>query len=138
MPGMATWECPACAREFGKAGQSHVCAPAMSAEAYFAGRERWEREVFEAVAEHLHGLGPVVVEAVTVGIFFKRVRTFAELRPKRGRVELSVVLRPPLEHPRVRRSVRATGSTRAYYIDLRTAADVDDMVKGWLTQSYLR
>jgi hypothetical protein len=36
------------------------------------------------VLDHLEMVGEVRVEAVEVGIFFKRLRTFAELRPRKG------------------------------------------------------
>ncbi len=80
---MALWECPACGRRFGRTNQGHVCAPAMTVDAYFAGRDPADREVFAAVAAHLRELGEVEVEAVGVGVLFKCPGTFVELRPRR-------------------------------------------------------
>jgi hypothetical protein len=72
-----------------------------------------------------------------VGIFFKRARTFAELRPRRDRVVLSFWLsRRLLGHPRIAKTVRGTGERAAYFIDLRDPADVDDQVRDWLTEAY--
>ena len=53
----------------------------MSEAEYFATGPVHERPVFEAVMAHVETLGPVHVEFVSVGIFLKRARTFAELRP---------------------------------------------------------
>jgi putative ubiquitin-RnfH superfamily antitoxin RatB of RatAB toxin-antitoxin module len=129
-----TWTCPSCRRQFGRRNQSHECAPAMSLDDYFASGPAFERPIFEAVLEHLRDLEPLHVEAVSVGIFFKRARTFAELRPKRDRVVLS---RRLLKHPRIIKTVRGTGERAAYFIDLRSPADVDDQVRDWLTEAYL-
>ena len=133
---MAGWTCPRCERSFGRRNQSHECAPALQLDEYFESRPAWERPIFEAVRDHLEMVGDVTVEAVDVGIFFKRSRTFAELRPKRARLELSVLLSEQLHHPRFRKVYR--GSVRsAYFIDLRAPEDVDEDVRDWLTASYL-
>jgi len=109
----------------------------MSLDDYFEHRPAWERPIFEAVHEHLDDLGPVHVEAVSVGIFFKRSRTFAELRPKRHRLVLSILMSRRLKHPRIARAYEGSGSRSAYFIDLRDPADLDDDVRDWLTESYL-
>jgi len=129
------WICPACAREFGKR-QSHVCAPALSVDAYFASRPVVERQIFEAVRDHLEGLGPVIVEPVGVGILFKHRRTFVELRPKARWVDLSVGLNRRLTDPRIIRTTK-TATPRTYHgVRLTSAADVDEQVRAWLTESY--
>jgi hypothetical protein len=131
------WTCPECRRLFGRRNQSHTCVPAMSLEQYFAMCPPFERRVYDAVAEHLAGVGPLQIEAVSVGIFLRRVRTFAELRPKRDRVVLSFLLSRPLEHDRIVKTWRGPGQRSAYFVDLRDAQDVDDAVRDWLTEAYL-
>lgn len=130
------WSCPACGREFGKR-QSHMCAPALSVDAYFASRPPAERAIFEAVREQLESLGPVIVEPVGVGILFKRRRTFVELRPKARWVDLSIGLNHRLDHARVSRTVR-TATNRTYHgIRITSASDIDREVRTWLTESYM-
>ncbi len=132
---MPVWTCEACGREFGKR-QSHVCAPALSVDAYFAARPPVERAIFERVREHLTSLGPVIVEPVGVGVLFKGRRTFVELRPKTKWVDLSFGLDRRVEHERVTRTTR-TNTSRTYHgVRLRGPEDVDDVVRGWLTESY--
>lgn len=132
---MRIWACEACGREFGKR-QAHVCIPPLSVEAYFAGRPPVEREIFEAVRDHLTSLGPVIVEPVTVGVLFKGVRTFVELRPKQKWVDLSIGLERRVEHPRITRTTR-TNTPRTYHgVRLHGPEDVDDQVREWLTESY--
>ena len=133
---MEIWTCDACGREFGKR-QSHVCAPALSVDDYFGARPRVEREIFEAVRDHLDSLGPCIVEPVGIGILFKTKRTFAELRPKSQWVDLSFGLNYRLQHPRITRTTK-TNTARTYHgTRIRSAEDIDDVVRGWLTASYV-
>lgn len=131
------WTCPECRRPFARRNQSHQCTPATTVDDYYAARPDWERPIFEAIIEHLEMVGEVRVEAVDVGIFFKRSRTFAELRPKRDRLALSVLLSRRLRHPRVVKRYEGSGLRSAYFFDLRTPEDVDDEVRDWLTEAYL-
>ena len=109
----------------------------MSLADYFATSPPFERAIFDAVAAHLETLGPVHIEAVSVGLLFKRVRTFAELRPKRDRLELAWLLSRPLEHPRIVKRIRLSSQRAAYFVALRAAAEVDEEVRDWLTEAYL-
>ncbi len=132
---MNVWACEVCGREFGKR-QAHVCIPALSVDTYFAARPPGEREIFEAVREHLESLGPVIVEPVGVGILFKGRRTFVELRPKTKWVDLSFGLERRAEHPRITRTTR-TQTGRTYHgVRIRSVEDIDDQVRQWLTESY--
>jgi hypothetical protein len=131
------WTCPECQRLFARRNQSHQCTPATTVDDYYASRPDWERPIFETILEHLDMVGDVRVEAVEVGIFFKRRRTFAELRPKRDRLALSVLLSRRLRHPRVAKRYEGSGVRAAYFFDLRTAEDVDDEIRDWLTEAYL-
>ena len=132
-----TWTCPECARSFGRRNQPHECTPALTVEEYFATGPEFERPIFEVVRAHLESLGPVVVEPVAVGVFFKRSRTFAELRPKTRWVTLSFILPTQVMADRVSRRVRISGVRTYHETKLRTPADVDDEVLAWLTEAYL-
>jgi hypothetical protein len=134
---MAAWVCPACRRQFGRRNQSHECAPAMSLEEYFSTGPARERPIFEAVMSVLDGVGPVHVEPVSVGIFIKRARGFAELRPKVKWVALSFVLSRSVDHERIARRMPGSGSRTYHVVNLYGPEDVDDDVAAWLTESYL-
>ena len=136
MEPMVTWTCPECHRHFGRRNQSHQCAPGMSKEQYFSTGTKLERQIYDAVAAHLEAVGPLHTEYVSVGIFFKRVRTFAELRPMRNRIRLSLLLSRRLQHPRIVKTWTARGVRNAYFIDLRDAKDVDAELRDWLTEAY--
>lgn len=102
------WTCPSCRRLFRRARQAHECSPAMSLAEYVSTGPQHERPIFEAVMAHLETLGPVHVEPVSVGIFLKRVQTFAQLRPKDHWVAMSFSLPRKVEHERIVRKVSST------------------------------
>ena len=131
------WQCPECGRQFGRNRQSHECAPAMSLDEYFSTGPPHERPIFDAVMAHVDTLGPVHVEPVSVGIFLKCPRKFAELRPKQKWVALAFVLSHDLDHPKIARTMRSSPSRMHHVVNLRSVDDVDADVCGWLTESYL-
>ena len=108
----------------------------MTIEEYFSTGPPFERPVYDAVIEFLETLGPMHVEPVSVGIFLKRSRMFAELRPKQRWVALSLRVYGPLHDPRV--SSRTAAGAGVTWCSIRLAGpdDVDDAVKGWLTEAY--
>jgi hypothetical protein len=123
-------------RRFAREGQGHECSPALDLEEYFATGPAHERPVFEAVLAYVRTLGPVHVEPVSVGIFLKRARSFAELRPMQRWVALWLVLRHPVSHPRVTRKVQPYGAKYVVVVNLRAPEDLDDDIKGWLAEAY--
>jgi hypothetical protein len=133
---MPRWVCPDCGRQFGRKGQGHECAPAMSLDEYFSTGPPHERPVFDAVMAGLADVGPIHVEPVSVGIFLKRARTFAELRPMTRWVAVSFSLPRTLSSHRIARKVIDTGRSRYHVVNVRTAEEVDDELLGWLGEAY--
>ena len=133
---MTTWSCPACGRRFGAVGRGHDCAPALDLEEYFSTGPAHERPVFDAVHAHLATVGDVYVEPVSVGIFFKRGRTFAQLRPMTRWVALSFLLDRTVDDARIARRVQRQGSRHAQVVNLHVPEDVDATVRAWLTEAF--
>jgi hypothetical protein len=134
---MARWTCPDCGRRFGKARQSHECAPALSIDEYFATGPLHERPIYDAVQAHLDTLDDVYTEPVSVGIFFKRSRTFAQLRPMQRWVALGFILPRKLDHDRLSRKVVGEGNRFWHVVNVASPDEVDDLIRGWLTEAYL-
>ncbi len=107
----------------------------MSVDAYFGGRPAVQREIYDAVAEHMTALGPMEVEAVGVGVFFKKARTFVELRGRQKWMVLSFMLDHREEHPRITQAMGGNGHY-FHFTRLAAPADVDDELRSWLTVSY--
>ena len=108
----------------------------MTLEEYFATGPAHERPVFDAVMAGLAGVGPIHVEPVSVGIFLKRSRAFAELRPMTRWVAVSFALERTLSSARIARKVIDTGRTKYHVVNVRTPDEVDDELLAWLTEAY--
>jgi hypothetical protein len=109
----------------------------MSLDEYFSTGLDRERPIFDAVMRHLHSVGPVHVEPVSVGIFLKRDRTFAELRPMQRWVALSFSLSRRVQHRRITRKVIQYHGRYYHVANLRDADDLDREICDWLTEAYL-
>lgn len=109
----------------------------MTLDEYFSTGPAHERPVFEAVVRHLESVGPVHVEPLSVGIFLKRSRTFAELRPMQRWVALWFWLPHPVRHRTITKKVRQFHGRYVHVANLRSPADLDEELRGWLTESYL-
>jgi hypothetical protein len=109
----------------------------MSLDEYFSTGPARERPIFEAVMDHLDALGPVHVEPVSVGIFLKRSRTFAELRPMVRWEALMFSLPHPVASPKIARRIAGPADRTWFVVNLRGPEDVDDDVRTWLTEAYL-
>lgn len=132
---MAVWTCPNCKRTFGKTNQGHLCAPAMTEDEYFATGPAFERPIYEEVKELLLAADKDVrIEYVSVGVFFKKRTTFAELRPLTKWSNLSFKLPRKIDNAAITK--RWEGPSWNYYVlRLKTPGDVTDDVRGWLAES---
>jgi len=110
----------------------------MTLEEYFTtGFPEREKPIFEAVMKHLDTVGPVFVEPVSVGIFLKRAKRFAELRTMTRWVALSFSLPRRVDHRLMKRKPQLYHGTWYHVVNVTTADDIDDQIKEWLTEAYL-
>jgi hypothetical protein len=131
------WVCPRCDREFGRASQGHTCVPGCTVDETFATRPPEQRAVYDAILAHLQSLGPVHEDAVGVGVFLKRDRKLAEVRPRSRDVLLGLYLPRAVHDPRIAK-VLAPGSPRVVHLlMLRSTSEVDGQVRDWLTEAFL-
>jgi hypothetical protein len=133
---VSRWRCPACDREFARTNQSHVCVPGNTVDETFAGRAPVQREIYEALIDHVRTLGPVHVDAVKVGVFLKHVDKFAEVRPAARSLTMWLVLPHDVDDPRLRRRERIATGRFAYFLRLASMSDVDDQLLDWLGEAY--
>ena len=108
----------------------------MTVEEYFATGPSHERPVFDAVMRHLATVGSVHVEPVSVGIFLKNPRKFAELRPMQRWVAISFFLRRTARHPTIVRKVVPYGGRYYHVANVASPADVDAAFCELLTEAY--
>jgi hypothetical protein len=105
----------------------------MSIDAWFEGRPRELKGIYDAVARHLRKLGEVHIEAVSIGFLIKRKYTIAELRPRRVGFGLSFVLGRELTDERITRRLPMSRGRVYHVVPLTGPREVDAQVRGWLT-----
>ena len=133
---MAVWTCPNCDRTFGRKGQGHVCIPGTTVDEWFADEPAEHRAIHDRIADHLEALGDVRIEAVAVGIFYKRGRTLAELRGRADHLGLTMILPDSVQHARFSARGAMSGGRVFAKVPLRAPEDVDDQVRDWLTTAW--
>ena len=103
----------------------------------FAGHLPRLRAVYDAIMDHLASLGPVHEDAVSVGVFLKRDRKLAEVRPRSRDVSLALYLPRPVRDPRIARVYEPAAPRVVHMIFLHEPDEVDDQVRDWLTEAFL-
>ena len=134
-PAVSRWQCPSCRREFDRARQAHVCEPGIEVDDVFDGRPLWQREAYEALVEPLRRLGDLHEDAVGVGVFLKRQRKMAEVRPMATRLRVSAFLPAEIPAPAVVRR-EPVGDRVLHVVDLRGPADVDGPLADLLVEAW--
>lgn len=109
----------------------------MTVEEYFSTGPSHERPVYEAIMAHMSGVGPVHVEAVSVGIFLKKARTFVELRPMAKWVAVSFSLPRPAHHRTITRKIVQYHGNYYHVANVGAPEDLDDALLGLITEAYL-
>jgi hypothetical protein len=108
----------------------------MTLEEYFATGPAHERPVFDAVMQHLGGVGPVHTDIVSVGIFLKNPHKFAELRPMQRWVSVSFALDRRARHRTITRKVMEYHGRFWHVANVAGPEDVDDALCDLLAEAY--
>ncbi|MGD9997087.1 MAG: DUF5655 domain-containing protein [Ilumatobacteraceae bacterium] len=108
----------------------------MALDEYFSTGPTHERPIFDAVMAHLASVGPVHADVVSVGIFLKNPRKFAELRPKDRWVAVSFSLDRRAQHRTITRKVIEYGSRYWHVANVASTDDLDDALLGLLSEAY--
>lgn len=131
------WECPHCKRRFGRSGQGHECAPALSLEEYFETGPAFERPIFERIRDELAAVDPELwCEPVSVGIFFKRRSTFLSLRTMQRWIAVCFHLERQLTSSRLSRKVVQHGSRWYHVVNIAHVQEIDDELIEWLVEAW--
>jgi hypothetical protein len=132
---VSRWRCPSCGREFDRARQAHVCEPGIEVDDVFDGRPPWQREAYDALVEPLRRLGELHEDAVGVGVFLKRQRKVAEVRPMATRLRVLAFLPGEVPSAAVVRRL-PIGDRVLHVVDLRSTADVDGPLADLLLEAW--
>ena len=131
-----TWTCPDCGRSFGRRAQPHSCVRSPSVQDWLSDRAPEAVEVVEAVRRHVETLGEAYLEATRDAVMVKRARTFAEVKIRPHRTELSFIVSRRVDDPRVVRTLDLTRTRIVHVVELSGPADVDQQILDWLTEAY--
>jgi hypothetical protein len=121
---------------FGRTEQRHDCAPGLSIDEYFESGPSHERPVYDALIAHLETIGPVHADVVSVGIFFKNPKKFAELRPMQRWVAVSFMLRRRAHHRTITKKVVDDGRRFWHTANVASPDDLDADLLALITESY--
>jgi predicted transport protein len=131
------WKCPDCGRSFGRQGQPHSCVPSVDLGEWLSKRGPEVREILDAVRTCVDELGAdVLYEPTEAAVMIKRARTFAEVKPRRDRTELALIVSRRIDDPRIARTLDLTRTRIVHVVEMAGEDDVDDQVRGWLREAY--
>jgi hypothetical protein len=107
----------------------------MDVQDVFRGRPPWQAEVYEALVDPLRRLGDLHEDAVGVGVFLKRQRKLAEIRPKATMVKVFAMVPASVPAPAVVRR-EPVGDRVLHAVNVRSLAEVDAALADLLLQAW--
>lgn len=114
----------------------------MTPEEFF-GDEGEALQLFTAVAQAIAEIGPATVHASKSQVAFRRRRNFAwvwrpgqYLRGPTAPLVLTFVFPSRSDSPRWKEIVEPKPGSFTHHLELYTAADVDEKVRGWLRAAW--
>jgi hypothetical protein len=130
-----SWQCPECGRRFVRRTREHSCQ-ITSVEAHLAKTSPEVAAAFREVERVLRGFGPLTVVPVKTMITFRVNANFGGVTLTRARMDLGFFLPRIVRDARVQRVVPMSGVRFVHHVHLRSAAEVDGVVVGWLREAY--
>jgi hypothetical protein len=129
------WLCPHCGARLVSRNLTHSCGR-FTLEDLFARSDEDTLALARRFVALLHGLGDVqVLPQKSRLVCVARVR-FAGLEPRRHGFLVNFALRRWLDHARVVRTIGYGPRWRFHYVRVRTGADLDEELTGWLRESH--
>jgi hypothetical protein len=129
------WRCPRCGAGFVTENLWHSCE-VHTIEEHFARSEPHVAETYRAYEDAVRSIGPIeVIPQKTRVAFMVRMR-FAGCQFRRRWLQAGFIAKRPIESPRIFKSERYGPRTWGHYVRLRSPADVDDELVGWLREAY--
>jgi hypothetical protein len=128
------WRCPVCGQTFVTRNMPHSCQ-VVALDDHFADRPPALRAAFDAFVAAAEEHGPVTVNATKSRITLQVRMRFAAVEPRRTRLRAHLVLKRPIEHPRL----AIEHLEPDYYLHRFTLSgpdDVDDELKSWIAEAY--
>ncbi len=93
--------------------------------------------VYQALLQALEPIGPFQVEPKTASIHLVAGSAFAGVHPMKSRLRLNIRTERALSGERIVRSEQISARRFHNEVDLRSAAEIDAELIGWLREAYL-
>ncbi|MDV3221778.1 DUF5655 domain-containing protein [Intrasporangium sp.] len=107
----------------------------MSLESHL--RDRDLRALFDHLVDEVNQtVGQCQVLSLPCCIHLVGDHDFLAVLPKRDRLEIRFALRRQLTSSKVTRSARISNTSYKHSVDVRTTADIDDTLLGWVREAY--
>jgi hypothetical protein len=132
--GPTGWYCPACGKRFTRPDTEHPCAP-LALEVPFAHKPAVVRALFDDVRAMVMALGNVTVAVQKDSVGFIARRRFLSAVPRKGWLELRLLLTRRVEHPRVKAFTSGPG-LHVHVVRVVSPGELDDDVKGLLREAF--
>jgi hypothetical protein len=115
----------------------------MTAEEFFEGHDE-SRQLFEALRDAVNAIGPSEIRVTKSQIAFRRRKPFAlvwipgkYLHGKVAPLVLTFSLHNRDASPRWKEIVKVSERRFTHHLELHSIKDIDDEVRGWLTDAWL-
>jgi len=130
------WTCPRCGASFVSRNLWHGCNP-NTVDAFFLGKPPALRALSDGFVALIERCGPTTVVPTKSRIaIMGRVRFAGLSRVTRDAIVVQFALPEPLRHGRIERLERYAHDWYGHRLRLRTPADLDEELAGWLCKSY--
>lgn len=129
------WRCPKCGKYYVTRNMWHACARHSVTE-HFTGRDPKLRLLFDLLVALVKRNGPLRVVPGKTGIAFQQRMRFGGAVVRRNYIEAGFLLPRRVEHPRMRKIIAYSRHAYGHHVEVRTPADLDEELAGWLRESY--
>lgn len=133
LPVDGRWQCPACGKQFVRAGLSHSCTT-LTLDHHFAERPR-AGELFHALRTMIEDVGgPFRLSIARTRIGLINGITFGAVMPRKDWLRFHFLLQRRLDSPRVVK-VEHYPPWYLHLLELRDESEIDDELRGWFRES---
>ena len=129
------WACPACGREFANRNQPHACGR-YDLEHHFAGKPEEIRALYDAFVARVQACGPVRVLPEKTRIAFQVRMSFAQVSPRRDRLDGHLVLARRVDVPLFHRVETISRRNHVHHFRLRSPEELTAEFRALLAEAY--
>jgi hypothetical protein len=94
------------------------------------------RATYERLLIRVRRIGPVTAEQNKASIHLKGRATFADVRPLKSRLDVSIVSETPITDPRVTKHDKISPSRYHNTVPISSPHDIDAQLLDWLKRAY--